>query len=298
MSNTLTNVADISVAQKALHPFTSQLLPVRAFSTSFSPAPADRGDTVRVPVIGAPGVAADFAGDYTTGCDSTASTVAVTLNKHKYKTVHVTARETSATAFSLLDSLVETAAAQLAEDVLKDILTVVTAANFGAPGIPALAATLFDYKKVLGLREACGASKMPASGRALVLDSGYYTNLLADDVAKSSFNVSLTGPAVIDGSLKRLAGFDIYETNVIASDHAEKLVGFASHTSSVAVAMRYLQPVAEYQQAGAVTDPATGMTFGYLRFTETRSNRVYVTLECLYGFSATQADGLKRIVKP
>ncbi|MCX6875746.1 MAG: hypothetical protein NTW21_18345 [Verrucomicrobia bacterium] len=34
----------------------------------------------------------------------------------------------------------------------------ITLANFGTPGIPALAATAFDYKKVLGLREACGAA--------------------------------------------------------------------------------------------------------------------------------------------
>jgi hypothetical protein len=50
--------------------------------------------------------------------------------------------------------------------------------------------------------------------------------------------------------------------------HAKKLVGFAAHSSAVAVAIRYLQPVADHQQAGAVTDPVTDMTFGYLRFTK------------------------------
>ena len=97
---------------------------------------------------------------------------------------------------------------------------------------------------------------------------------------------------------KRLAGFDLHETVVIPSDHAEKLVGFAVHPSAVAVAMRYLQPVAEYQQAGAVTDPQTGMTFGYLRFTDTRANKVFVTIECLYGFTVGKTDALKRLVKP
>ena len=32
--------------------------------------------------------------------------------------------------------------------------------------------------------------------------------------------------------------------------------------------MRYLEPVADYDEAGAVTDPETGLTFGYLRYTE------------------------------
>jgi putative transposase len=43
---------------------------------------------------------------------------------------------------------------------------------------------------------------------------------------------------------------------------------------------------------------ATGITFGYLRFTDTRSNKIFVTLKCLYGFTAVKTDGLKRIVKP
>jgi hypothetical protein len=98
--------------------------------------------------------------------------------------------------------------------------------------------------------------------------------------------------------VKRIAGFNLHETTLIPSDHAEKLVGFAVHSSAVAVAMRYLQPVADYQESGAVTDPATGMTFGYLRFTDTRANKIFVTLECLYGFAPAKTDALKRIVKP
>ena len=298
MSNTLTNVKDIKVAQKALTPFTANLMPVTSFSTNFGPQASDRGDTVRVPLIGAPSGSSDFAGDYTANADSTVTTMPVTLNRHKFKTVHVTAREASETAMDLLDTLVATASQQLAQDVLLDIMSVITLANFGAPGIAALAATSFDYKKVLGLRETCGGAKMPASPRSLVLDAGYYTNLLADDVVAKSFNLNLSAPGVTEALIKRLAGFDLHETVVIPSDHAEKLVGFAAHPSAVAVAMRYLQPVAEYQQSGAITDPQTGMTFGYLRFTDTRANKVFVTLECLYGFALGKADALKRLVKP
>ncbi len=298
MSNTLTNVKDIKVAQRALQPFMANLLPVSAFSTDFSPLPADKLDTVRVPLVGAPSESSDFAGDYSANADSTVTVVPVVLNRHKYKTVHVTARESAETALNVLETLVEAAAQQLAQDVLLDIFTEITAANFGSPGISALAASNFDYKKVLGLREACGNAKMPPNPRALVLDAGYYTNLLADDVVAKSFNLNLNAPAVTEGMVKRIAGFALHETTILPPDHAEKLVGFATHSSAMAVAMRYLQPVADYQQAGAVTDPQTGMTFGYLRFTDTRANKVFVTLECLYGFVAAKTDALKRIVKP
>lgn len=298
MSNTLTNVKDIKVAQRALMPFMSNLLPVTAFSTDFSPMPADKLDTVRVPLVGAPSTSSDFAGDYSANADSTVTVVPVTLNRHKYKTVHVTARESAETSLNALEALVEAAAQQLAQDVLVDIFSCITLANFGAPGIAALAATAFDYKKVLEIRQKCGEAKMPPNPRSLVLDAGYYTNMLADDVVAKSFNLNLNAPAVTEGMVKRIAGFNLHETSLIPSDHAEKLVGFAAHSSAVAVAMRYLQPVADYQQAGAVTDPATGMTFGYLRFTDTRANKIFVTLECLYGFAPAKTDALKRIVKP
>lgn len=297
MANTLTNVKDIQVAQAALQPFMSALLPLQAFSSNFSPQPADKLDTVRVPVIGAPSASGDFEGDYTENADSTVTVVPVQLNRHKFKTVHVTAREAAETAVPVLENLVSSAVKQLAEDVLKDILAEITAANYGAPAITALAASSFDYRKVLSVREACNTAKMPSSDRSLVVDDAYYTNLLADDVVAKSFYVPISQPGVVEAQLKRLGGFDIYPTTIIP-DIGEKLVGFAAHPSGMAIAMRYLAPVAQYDDAGAVTDPETGLTFGYLRYTETNSNRIFVTVECLYGFKAAIGDGIKRIVKP
>ena len=297
MANTLTNVKDIKVAQSALLPYRATLTPLRAFSTNFSPEPADKLDTVRVPVVGAPSESSDFTGSYTANADSTVSVIPVQLNRHKYQTVHVTAREAAETAMSVLESLVANAVKQLAQDVLQDIFSEITAANYGASAIPALAASAFDYKKVLGVREACSLAKMPITDRSLVLDGAYFTSLLADEVVKNSFYAPIAQPGVVEAQIRRLAGFDIHET-VILPENDEKLVGFAAHPSGLALAMRYLVPVAQYDEAGAVTDPETGLTFGYLRYTETSSNRIYVTVEALYGFKAAIGAGIKRIVKP
>ena len=297
MPNTLTNVKDIKVAQAALQPFMATLLPMRAFSTNFSPDPADKLDTVRVPVVGAPSAASDFAGSYTTGADGTIDVVPVQLNRHKFKTVHVTAREAAETALNVLETLVSSAVKQLAQDVLQDIFSEITAAHYGDPAIAALAPASFDYKKVLGIREKCAIGKMPVSDRALVLDGAYFTNLLGDDIVAKSFMPPIAQPGVVEGIIRRLAGFDVYETSILPENN-EKLVGFAAHPSCLAVAMRYLMPVADYDEAGAVTDPDTGLTFGYLRYTETSSNRIFVTVECLYGVKKAIGEGLKRIVKP
>lgn len=296
MPNTLTNVQDIKVAQNALLPFRGALLPIRAFSSNFSPDPADKLDTVRVPVVGAPTQSSDFAGSYTANPDSTVNVIPVVLNRHKFKTVHMTAREASTTAFNVLDTLVSAAVKQLAQDVLHDIFSAITAANYGDPVIPALAAAAFDYKKLLAIREACSAVKMPVTDRSLVLDGGYYTNLLGDDIVAKSFMPAVAQPGIVEAQIRRLAGFDLHET-VILPDNGENLVGFAAHPSGMAVAMRYMLPVANYDEAGAVTDPETGLTFGYLRFSEVQSNRVFVTVECLYGFKTALPDGIKRIVR-
>ena len=254
--------------------------------------------TLAVRRIGAPSQSSDFAGNYTQNADSTVTVIPVQLNKHKFKTVHVTAREAAETALNVLDTLVASAVKQLAQDVLQDIFAEITQANYGDAALTnPVAAGNFDYKKVLAVRKACSKAKMPASDRSLVLDGAYFTNLLGDEIVAKSFMPAVLQPGVIEAQIHRLAGFDMYET-VILPENGEKLVGFASHPSGMAVAMRYLEPVANYDEAGAVTDPETGLTFGYLRYTEIQSNRIFVTVECLYGFKVVLPGGIKRIVKP
>ena len=81
-------------------------------------------------------------------------------------------------------------------------------------------------------------------------------------VAKG-FVPQVVQPVVMDALIRRLAGFDLHEP-VILPENGEKLIGFAVHPSGPTVAMRYLVPAAEYDEAGAVTDPETGLAFGYL----------------------------------
>ena len=295
MANTITDLKDVRISQNALLPWMETLLPLSAFSTNFSPDAADKLDTVKVPVIGAPSASSDYAGDYTANADSEASSVAVTLDRHKYKTVHLTAKEAATTSIPLLEKLVTTAAQQLAIDVMSDIFTSITAANFGTPAIPAISAEDFGYKTIIKIREACAAAKMPQDSRALVLDNSYFSALLADDIVAKSFITPLAQQGVVEAKVNRIAGFNVFETGCVP-DNGENLVGFAAHPSSLAIAMRYLTPIANYDEAGAVTDPVTGLTFGDLRYTDTKSNKVYITLEALYGFKVVRPAGLQRIV--
>ena len=143
--------AGVSDGVNALLPFRGALLPIRTFSTNFSPDPADKLDTVRVPVVAPPSQSGDFAGSYTANPDSTVNVIPVSLNRHKFKTVHVTAREASTTALNVLDTLVSSRGeaarpGRSAGYFLGDHRRRTTAIR----RFTALAAASFDYKKVLG----------------------------------------------------------------------------------------------------------------------------------------------------
>ena len=297
MANTLTNINDVKVAQAALQPFMQGLWPITAFSTNFSAEAADKGDTIRVPLVGAPTGSSDFAGDYTTGAAGTITSTPVVLNKHKYKTVSITAKEAANSSVAILEQLIVGAAQQLALDVMNDILSNVTVANYGAAptALSGLATNAFDYTKVLAARTACGAVNMPAAPRSLVLNPTHYTNLLAQDVVAKSFNLNLSANGVEEASIKRIAGFNVIEAIGLPALGAEKLAGFACHPSALAVAFRYLTPLANYEASGAVTDPKTGMTFGFLRYSLPNTGTVFYTVEALYGVAVGISAGLKRI---
>lgn len=293
MANIITDLKDIRIAQTALMPWMTELMPLSVFSTNLSSEVADQGDTVKVPVIGAPSPSSDFTGSYLPAADSEASSVPVTLDRHKYKTVYLSAKEADVTAIPLLEKLVSTAAQQLAIDVLTDIFSVVTKANFKAA---AENVTTYDfvYKAILKVRESCNKAKIPKDKRSLVLNTSLNTALLADDIVAKSFITSLAQPGVVEARVSRIAGMPVYETDCVP-DNNEHLAGFVAHPSAIAVAMRYLQPIASYDEAGAVTDPVTGLTFGYLRYTDTATNKVYITLEALYGYKVIRKDALQRI---
>ncbi len=293
MANTLTDLKDVRIAQAALLPWMTELMPLSIFSANFGPTSADKGDTVKVPVVGAPSPSSDFDGNYVKDIDSEASSIPVVLNKHKFKTVHMTAKEAAVTAVPLLEKLVSTAAQQLAIDVLTDIFSAIKKNQF-ATAADVASAEDFSYKTVLKIREACNKAKMPKAGRSLVLNTSLNTALLADDIVSRSFITNLAQPGVVEARINRLAGFNVYETDCVP-DNGENLAGFVTHPSAMAVAMRYLQPIANYDEAGAVTDPVTGLTFGYLRYTDTTSNKVYITLECLYGYQVIRPAALQRI---
>ena len=298
MSNTLTNIQDIRIADVFLETFVAALMPLRAFSIDFSSEFIERGKTVHVPVVGAANKSYDFKGSYAQNADSSVDTIPVELTKHKVQSLHLTDKEYSESSIISLERLARSKARQLAQDVLQDIWGAIVAKDYSL-AIPALAATAFDAAKVLKIREACAAKNMPVSERSIILDDAFYSNLLGDDKISRSYLTQMSQPSLMEARIPRVYGFDIYETTILPENN-EKLVGFAAHPRGLAIANRYLMPLRpeSYLDAGPVTDPTTGITLGYRRYYDNDSGKEIAAFECVYGFKPAIKQGILRITKP
>lgn len=297
MANNLTQVQDIRIADKFLEAFVAALTPLRAFSTDFSPEFTQRGKTVNVPVIGAANASYDFAGSYSQNADSSVDGIPVVLDRHKVQSLHLTDKEVSESSWVSIERLAVSKARQLAQDVLTDIWSLVTASNYGPSAIDPIDATEFNSDTVLEMRKVCSAVNMPSSDRALILDSSYYSNLLGDPKVSHSYLMQMAQPSLMEARMPRIFGFDVYETTILPGN-TEDLVGFAAHPRGMVVAMRYLQPIdaTAYIEAGPVSDAGSGITLGYRRYYDTDSGKMIAAFECVYGFRKAIADGIKRIV--
>jgi len=279
---TYTNLNNEIFAQSALEAFVAEMVPFSAFSTNFSPAAAQKGDQVLVPLI-ASLTATTFSAYNVSGGEM--SVVTVTLNRHK----HVPVSQTDLQAANSSEaSLVKFAGQQgraLAVAVLSDIFTLLTTGNFGV-GTSAISSTAMGLGELRALRKALNKSDVPQTNRSLFLDADPFDALLG---VTNFIQAHMMGDAMAikEGKIPRALGFDMYE--LTAGFPGGSVMGFVAHASAIAIAMRYLEPQIKDAYQGGVgqaSDPKTGMTVGWRDHMDPNTGVRYVNLEALYGYAA------------
>ena len=295
MANTIdSNLKNDIILNMALQGYVDTLLPLAAFSANLSPAAGVRGQSVTVGLVGTQ-TAGDYAGSYKTNPDSSIDDIQVTINKHKFKTVHITDTEYANSSILNLEDFGYQAGAAVAAAVVADVLSLVTLANYGA-AIFTGAASGFDTDDVVDLRTACNTAKIPKRNRILALDGAYTAGLLKDADLK---NVANSGSAetLRNGNVGQLSGFRTFESEVIPGN-SENLIGFCGGADGIALAMRYLAPQEDHQYAEArpLVDADSGLTLGMRRWYDNDSGTRYLTFESIYGKSVGRAAALKRLV--
>lgn len=297
MANTIpAGLQNNIISQSALEAFAKKLAPLQAFSTSFNDEAAQRGKTVNITTLDNTSSAAAFSGTYSSQ-DTTYATTQISLTNHKFVTWHVTDTEASQSSAVELNRFGYQKGSDLADAVFQDILSEVTVANYDLAAGFSGAASTFDGDDVADLRQDMIDANCPVDQCALVLSNAYYTALLKDSDINGAINYG-SADIIRDGRIPSLFGVGyLFETASIPGN-SENLIGFISHPSAMAVAMRYLEPTntQEYIDARRVYDEDSGMVLGYREFYSPDTGTQTAVLEAVYGFKVAVAKALRRMI--
>lgn len=287
------------ILDSALTAFKQTLMPLAMIATAFYDVPLDGTDKANVAYYPIETAASkDFNGSYVFDKSTDTQVKQVTVNKRKYQPLSYTSEELRRQPRFDPEKLGALKGAKLAEDVLVDVLSVVTAANFGAAIFTGIASTL-DVDDTIDMQATLTTAKWPKQGRGLIINPSYLGELKKDmnsGGGMATFERDSNGDNV---TFPTLNGFSIADSNIIPSN-GENLVGMAVYQSAILAAFSPIEPTAEvaanltaYETA---TDPDTGITIEYRAWGDPDTDTSKRTIEVNYGFSTGEAAALKRLV--
>jgi hypothetical protein len=212
----------------------------------------------------------------------TATTTSVVLNKHKEATFLL---EDVAKALANQDVLQRYATAAMiaiAEQIENDLFALYSTftGSLGTSGTDITAGTIRSLRKLLN------DNKAPKPGRSLVVSDKDEIALLADTTLQSYFAFAKP-ETVAEGSIGRLYGFDIYQSQLVpaiaGAPVSTKNLAFAP--GAMILAMRGLPQVPEGAGAvsSVVTDPVSGLTVRVIMAYNPSMLGTQVTVDVLYG---------------
>lgn len=304
-ANTFTNMTNTVLAGMALEAFTDSLAPIAAFSLNFSAEAAQRGDKVKVMQIPASDAAADFAGTYLIQ-DADATGLDITIDKIKYVSWSLTTDELLNQPQLSMERFAMQKGAALALSMFQDVLSVVTAANYGDTETTnftvtngdkvTVTAANFDSLELAYVAHAADCKKWPRMGRSLLLTPGHY-NALFEDATIVGSNGVLGNSLLLDKVVPRVMGMDVYESTAIPAN-AENLVGFACVPNAILIANRVRIPdanVANRPDVQVLSDPKTGASIVLRDWFDPDNDAHKRVLEVTYGYRVGDSEGIVRI---
>lgn len=284
------------ILNEAMKAFKRRLIALGLFSTSFNNVPLEGTNEIVVPYYPLEtSKSRDFDGTYKFDDENKTESRKITINKRKYQPLSFTSEELARQPYFDAVKLGQIKGAKLAEDVLLDILSVITQENFG-DAIVASTAENFDIDDVIDIQTACSIAEWPEANRGLVLGSTYTGNVRKSIIQAGGASTFGFTPF---GQLPTLEGFGFVECN-ITPKNGENLVGFAVHPSAILVGFSPIKPseavrntLGEYTH---ISDPETGLTLEYRAWGDADTDTSKEVIECNYGFAVGENAALKRIV--
>jgi len=295
MANSITGVDNDVISNSVLEGYTAGIAPMLAFATDFSDAAAQKGDRVSImrdnSAIDATATKA-VGGAYTIQ-DADSDSVEVVLGSPKYVSWGLDDVEVANSSVVTLERFGRRKGNALAQSILTDIWSEITAANFGGASFTGAAST-FDEDSVADIAEDCDSGDWSQDDRYLVLSPAFITALRKTGAIKDTSGYGFN--AIMSGDIPMLHGFKVIMSTIIPGN-SENLAGFASDGAGIAAAFRYLAPQQghKYDVAEALVGEG-GQTLGKREwYSEDYGNRRCV-IESVYGYETGIGTGIKRIV--
>lgn len=282
-----TTFNDKIFADAVLQQVVDLLAPLNAFSTDFSLAARQKGDSVTVPLFGnVTTTTFTQAADVMEQTGGAVTAVTVTLNARKITPVDLTtAQLMDSSAANKMDAFAYQMAQSCASTVLQDILSVLTVSNFGAPTTTASAN--FKLDAIVALRVALNAKNCPKMGRSIIIDDGVEVGLFSDNNVLLATNRG-HGRTINQGDFGELVGFEnIYTTSVFPLNSIS-LIGVACGKAGVGVAFRQVGdvlPDEEYAAVERVENAEAGIGMTYTRHWSRAQAKWFLNMQSLYGYA-------------
>lgn len=289
------------ILDSAMSAFKRNIAPLQAFSTAFrrEQAPLQKGASMLVPYYPLVTAASkDFAGNYDfTGAAPVVQSKEVIVNKRKYQPMIATSEEFSRFNWDP-EKYGKQIGNKLAFDIVSDVLSLVTLANFGAAAVTAAAAD-FDTEDTSAIKLLCDVANWPQEMRSLVLAWAYYNNLVGDPAVRAAYAFG-SPEAIREGTIPRVDGFVPYGANGIPAN-GQNLVGFAAHPSAILIGFSPVEPADSVkkvlQSYEALADPeGTGLILEHRVWGDPDTDSHKEVLEANYGYALGEPAALKRIV--
>lgn len=302
MANTVdSKLARSEMLDAALIAFRKRVITLRnIFSTTFAAGIRENSNKVEVPFFPLHAAASTTraAGEtYSSKAAATATNaVEVTLDKSKLQSLLFTNEERVRNRFLDPVQLGIQAGNKLAIDILTDIFSVFTAANYPGTTLAATLAADFDYTSLTELGRKCHDDDWPDEGRAFICKPAYHEAVL--NGAPSTLRVSPSDPQYREGMVDRAAGFDIFPFASLPAN-AQNLVGVACLPPAVLVGFAPLEPTeairSQLYDYEVMTDPETGIVLEFVHLAIGDSRTEVQAIESHYGYQVGDPAAAKRV---
>jgi len=301
MANTYTNINAEIIVQEVFPAFKAGLAPVNAFSVSFDSETAQKGASIRVPVISAKTANTGAFTTYEDG-NSTVAGTQVSLSTHVRSFSHVTDTEAGKTPANTVIAQRREDAYAVGKSIFQTVIGLFLAADYGdVEGTSKLTVTAANYDADNLADAVTYLKKRDALGDISAIHDLDYMGALLKDNAVQNASALGSAEAIREGAISNLVGANIYNSNGFPSALTAENTGVVVCVpSAIALAIRPIAPQDGAMEAGleyaTATDPDTGLTLGFRSFYNTATGEKWAGFEALMGADTLQAAGAVRIV--